>query len=57
MTFGLIVGLPPGFVAAQDLSTAEARAVWVIEQRRGEPIVCVKTAPISRAPPCVCEIC
>jgi hypothetical protein len=35
---GLIVSLLPGFAAAQDLSTVEARAAWVIEQRRGESI-------------------
>jgi hypothetical protein len=35
---GLIVSLLPGLAAAQDLSTVEGRAAWVIEQRRGESI-------------------
>ena len=35
---GLIVSLLPGFAAAQDLSTVEKRAAWLIEQCRGESI-------------------
>ena len=35
---GLIASLLPGFAAAQDLSTAEKRAAWLIEQFRDESI-------------------
>ena len=35
---GLIANLLPGRATAQDLSTVEARAAWVIAQRRGESI-------------------
>ncbi|MBD3258399.1 hypothetical protein GF377_08185 [candidate division GN15 bacterium] len=35
---GLITSLLPGLAAAQDLSTVEKRADWVIEQRLGESI-------------------
>jgi hypothetical protein len=38
MAFGLIVGLLPGRATAQDLSTVETRAEWVIAQRQGESI-------------------
>jgi hypothetical protein len=38
MACGFIVGLLPGFAAAQDLSTVEERAAWVIRQRSGESI-------------------
>jgi len=38
MAPGLIASLLPGLAAAQDLSTMEARAAWLIEQRRGESI-------------------
>ena len=38
LSFVLIAGLLPGFVAAQDLSTVEKRTAWIIEQRRGESI-------------------
>jgi hypothetical protein len=38
MASGLIVSLLPGFAAAQDLSTREKRAAWLIEQFRGAPI-------------------
>jgi hypothetical protein len=34
----LFVGLLPGFVAAQDWSTQEARAAWLIGQYKGESI-------------------
>lgn len=35
---GLIAGLLPSFVSAQDLPTMEERAAWLIEQYRGESI-------------------
>jgi hypothetical protein len=38
LAFGLILGLLPGFTAAQDLSTVEARAAWLIGQYEGESI-------------------
>ncbi|MGM0488837.1 MAG: hypothetical protein ACQESR_19025 [Planctomycetota bacterium] len=38
MACGLIVSLLPGVAAAQDWSTQEARAAWLIEQYRGQNI-------------------
>jgi hypothetical protein len=38
MTFGLIASLLPSHAAAQDLSTQEARAAWLIEQYRSQNI-------------------
>jgi hypothetical protein len=38
MACGLILGLLPGVATAQDLSTVEKRAAWLIEQYRGESI-------------------
>jgi hypothetical protein len=44
---GLIVCLLPGTAAAQDWSTQEARAAWLIEQYRGESIgQNIKFAPV-----------
>jgi len=38
MACGLIAGLLPNFVTAQDLPTMEERAAWLIEQYRDESI-------------------
>jgi hypothetical protein len=38
LAFSLILGLLPGFAAAQDMSTQEARAAWLIRQYQGESI-------------------
>ncbi len=38
MACGLVASLLPRFAAAQDLSTKEARAVWVTEHSRGDDV-------------------